>query len=104
MLCSFDVHKTSFQDIYQACRGWTIAIFEHITYTDFSLELTEMEILADYSPIVVGGVGECSPSILNFPFLYGKFSRAFAGCSGGLSTHVPYVSVGFACARRPLQP
>lgn len=71
MLCSFDVPQTSFQDIYQACRGWTIAMFEHITFTDFSLELTEMESLADYSPVVMGDIGECSFSYLNFPCLYG---------------------------------
>ena len=27
------------QDIYQACRGWTIAIFQHITVNDFIIRL-----------------------------------------------------------------
>ena len=27
------------QDIYQACRGWTIAIFQHMTANDFIIQL-----------------------------------------------------------------
>ncbi|CAM9989804.1 unnamed protein product, partial [Ascophyllum nodosum] len=40
------------EDIYQACRGWTIAVFEHITSNDFIVRLTGMYIM-EYSPIVV---------------------------------------------------
>ncbi|CAM9611460.1 unnamed protein product, partial [Ascophyllum nodosum] len=40
------------EGIYQACRGWTIAVFEHITSNDFIVRLTGMYIL-EYSPIVV---------------------------------------------------
>lgn len=30
---------TTLQEIYQACRGWTIATFQHITETDFIIRL-----------------------------------------------------------------
>lgn len=27
------------QDIFQACRGWTIAVFQHVTQNDFLIRL-----------------------------------------------------------------
>lgn len=42
------------QDIYQACRGWTIACYQHITDNDFTVRLVEMDVLKYNSSDDVG--------------------------------------------------
>lgn len=41
------------QDIYQACRGWTIAVYQHITENDFAIRLLGESVFSMY-PNVFG--------------------------------------------------
>lgn len=36
------------QDVYQACRGWTIAVYEHIVNNDFGIRLLGTAVLSTY--------------------------------------------------------
>lgn len=36
------------QDVYQACRGWTIAVYEHVLNNDFGIRLLGTAVLSTY--------------------------------------------------------
>lgn len=45
-----------YKDTYQACRGWTIAVYEHVLNNDFAIRLLGTAVLSTYE--MDGDLGE----------------------------------------------
>lgn len=55
------------QDIFQACRGWTIARYQHVVQHDFSIRLLETSVtvgLDDDAPYILATTGRVAERLI----------------------------------------